>query len=532
MTGTMKTRTMKPLCGRYIQKGINITGVVKNQLYNPVMKKYICYSMLVLAGLMTGACEDFLEEDPGEVTIDADLNNEEATRGFANSAYSEIDVLAEPSGGWGSNTMSMLEFITGKAGGVAQTEAFRFNQLIHDPTSFYLEDYWRRFYLGIQNCNIAIEKIGDFPDLPDQLRTNLLAEVRTMRALYYFYLVRMFGDVPKITENISNLEDVLTPRSPVKEIYDEIIIPDLEAAENSTLPWQDNMGRVSMGLVKALLADVYLTYAGYPVQGGEQYYAESASRSRELIEEGGYSLFPEYADLRDPARENSGELIFQVQFDKENRPNQLTPVCLPPSRDVSAGYTDEYGGLTPRPEFVASFEEGDRRTEEQQFFFSRYVNRGEEIDLGRPYIFKYHDQQAVDVDARSQVNFTVYRLADVMLLYAEASNRSGGGPDQLALQCVNDIRERADLDPVSSMPVGDFEKEVWSQRYFELCYEGKMWFDMVRTRQVRNDETQNWENLVGHTNLFRAQFQEKHLLFPIPDREMRSNSALEQNPGY
>src|SRR5690606_39846702 len=97
-------------------------------------------------------------------------------------------------------------------------------------------------------------------------RENWLAEVRTLRAFYYFYLVRMFGDVPKVTENISDLGQIETPRSPVKEIYDEVIIPDLLAAENSSLPWKESTGRVSMGFIKALLADVYLTYAGYPVQ--------------------------------------------------------------------------------------------------------------------------------------------------------------------------------------------------------------------------------------------------------------------------
>src|SRR5690606_8506001 len=112
-----------------------------------------------------------------------------------------------------------------------------------------------------------------------------------------FYLVRMFGDVPKIIQNPESLEEVQAPKSPVKEIYDEIIIPDLLEAEKSTLPWQDATGKVSMGAIKAILADVYLTYAGYPVRGGDQYYAESVKRSKELIEQGGYSLFPEYRDM-------------------------------------------------------------------------------------------------------------------------------------------------------------------------------------------------------------------------------------------
>ncbi|HYH55098.1 MAG TPA: RagB/SusD family nutrient uptake outer membrane protein, partial [Anseongella sp.] len=248
-----------------------------------------------------------------------------------------------------------------------------------------------------------------------------------------------------------------------------------------------------------------------------------------------YTLFQEYSDLRNPARENSGELIFQVQFDEENRNSGLTPVTLPLGFDISSAYADEYGGLVPRPEFVNSFPDGDKRAEERQFFFSHYTpNRANasEVNLGAPYIYKYYHQQAVDVDANSPVNFTVYRLADVMLMYAEASNRAQGGPDALALQCVNDIRARAELPAVGPLPMDAFEKEVWSQRNFELCYEGKMWFDMVRTRMVKNDLTGNWDNFVGHTTVFDATFQEKHLLFPIPKREMDNNAALTQNPGF
>src|SRR3546814_16962288 len=98
---------------------------------------------------------------------------------------------------------------------------------------------------------------------------------------------------------------------------------------------------VSIVLIKALLADVYLTYAGYPVHAGDEVYGESAIRSLELIQDGCYILFPTDADLRDPGKENSGELIFQVQYDEENRNSGLTPVCLPLGFDISTAYADE-----------------------------------------------------------------------------------------------------------------------------------------------------------------------------------------------
>jgi hypothetical protein len=334
---------------------------------------------------------------------------------------------------------------------------------------------------------------------------------------------------------------VETPRSPLKEIYDEIIIPDLLEAEKSTLPWRDETGLVSKGLIKSLLADVYLTYAGYPVQGGQPAYAESARRSLEVINSGVFSLFPEYTDMINPANNNKGEFVFQVQHAKTIRHNGLTPVTLPTLRGI-ASYADEYGGLLPRKEFVESYEAGDKRTDEKQFYYTFYKGhpsdypagdpRREKLDLGGYYIYKWFDQQAIDADAQASLNYTVYRLADVMLMYAEASNRAEGGPNANARLYLNQIRKRANLPDVTAAGQAEFEQAVWAERYFELAYEGKMWFDMVRTRMVRNDITKGWENFVGHTTVYGKTFTPSQLLFPIPQREINNNKRLVQNSGF
>ncbi|WP_163381223.1 RagB/SusD family nutrient uptake outer membrane protein [Cyclobacterium sp. SYSU L10401] len=493
------------------------------------MKKIINYCFTVLIAIGLHSCDAFLEENPGTLTTQADLSSPEAARAFVTSIYANLNVVVTGSGGWGGNTLSLLEFMSGKADGVPQTEAFRFNQLTYDSQSFYIDTYWNGLYQGILRCNVALEQLPQFSILSEQELSDYLAEVRTMRAFYYFYLVRMYGDVPMISEPVRELADVNRPRVAVKTIYDEIILPDLLAAENSGLAWRRSNGEVSMGFIKSLLADVYLTYAGHPVMGGNQAYTESALRSKEVLDQMGtvYNLFPEYTDMINPENKNSGEFIFQVQFDKVNRTNPLTPVCLPTFAGISV-YSNEFGGLVPRQEFVESFEAGDKRVQEKQYFITEY--KGE--TLGGHYIYKWFDQTAVDEDARSELNFSVYRLPDVMLMYAEASNRAEGSPNSLALEMVNEIRERAELDPISGMGMEDFEAEVWNQRYFELCFEGKAWFDMLRTRKVRNDLTGAYDDFVGHTNVFNSTFAEKNLLFPIPLREMDVNAELVQNPGF
>lgn len=513
----------------------------QQEIMKKILANYKIYILILFLGVST-SCEDFLDEDPtGTLTTESEVSSFEVAQAFTNSAYSRLVVLNNSGGGWGGNNASLMEFLTGKADGNSQTEAFKFYNLEYDSRAFYIDNWWQGMYQGITRCNLALEKLEEIANVTDEQRVNMAAEIRTLRALYYFYLVRMFGDVPKITENPSSLTEVQTPRSPAKEIYDEIIIPDLLQAEQSSLPWRDQTGRISMGAIKTILADVYLTYAGFPIQGGEQFYAESAQRSRQVIEEGGYMLFDEYTEMIDPANRNQGEFILQVQHVKTLRENHLTPVTLPAFRGI-ASYTDEYGGLIPRTEFVESFEEGDKRAQEKQFFYTHYRGhprdypegdpRRDFLDLGGYFIYKYFDQEAIDNDSRSSLNFTVYRLADVMLMYAEAANRAEGGPNELASQSLNAIRARAELPPVTTTNMEEFERAVWAERYFELNFENKMWFDMLRTRMVRNDLTGQFEPFVGHTNLYGKTFTERQLLLPIPQREIDNNRNLQQNPGF
>jgi len=246
------------------------------------INKYILVFCVIL--VVSSSCDDFLTEDPPSLVAGVNLTSVDAALAFSNSAYANLYVLVQGAGEWGGNTIELLEYPTGKVDGQAQARDDEFNNLRYNAESVYTYDWWIGLYEGIKAANLAIPSLQDgFPSLTEEKRTNLIAEVRTLRAFYYFYLVRIFGDVPMVTEIVETIDEMRIPRTSVKEIYDEVIIPDLIAAEKSTLPWNDLSGRVSMGFVKSLLADVYLTYAGYPVKAGDQYYTESAQRSQEVI---------------------------------------------------------------------------------------------------------------------------------------------------------------------------------------------------------------------------------------------------------
>ncbi|MDR6569224.1 RagB/SusD family nutrient uptake outer membrane protein [Chitinophaga sp. CC14] len=496
--------------------------------------KHIILALLVL---LSCSCKKFLEQKPTNfLPPDADLSDPKVARALANGSYQYLQgfLQGQPSS-YGGNVYNLMEFMTGKANSdLGQTGFASFQNLSYNATSFYVDTWWQRLYLGVGACNLALEKLPQAA-VSDADKTNMLAEAHTLRALYYFHLVRLYGAVPKVTEVPKDL-NLNLPRTEAKAIYDEIIIPDLLTAAKSTLPWSDKTGKVSMGLVQSLLADVYLTYAGAAINGGNQYYALSAAASKSVIDNGGYTLFPEYTDMINPANKNLGEFIFQVQYAAAVPSlNPLTPLTIPNYAGISQ-YSDEYGSVYPTPQFIASFPAGDKRIQERQFFYTKYKKKAPSTDTitfkGR-YIYKWFDVLAVTSTAKSDLNYTLYRLADVYLMYAEASNRAGGGPNASAISYVNAIRARAKLAPLPTMSQAAFEQEVWLQRYFELCFENKMWFDMIRTRKVHNDVTGNWDNFVGHRTVFGATFAAKQLLFPVPKQESDVNpKLLPNNPGF
>ncbi len=501
--------------------------------------KYIAIGAVIL---LTASCKKFLEEKPTNfITPESSLSSLKVARAFTNSAYQNLQasMLGGQASSYGGNTWNLMEFMTGKANSdLGQTGFINFQNLSYNPTSFYVDTWWQNLYKGVGYCNRAIEALPAItaPGLDAATKANYIAEARALRAYYYFFLVRMYGAVPNVTKVPTDVSSVNIPRSPAKNIYDSIIIPDLLIAEKSTLPWRNSGGLISMGAIKSILADVYLTYAGAAINGGAANYAESAKRSLEVINSGAYSLFPEYTDMIKPANKNTGEFIFQVQYAAAVPSNNpLTPLTIPNYSGIS-GYSDEYGSVYPTTQFLASFPAGDKRVQDRQFFYSSYPSKkspGTTVTFKSPYIYKWFDSSAVVNTLKSDLNYTLYRLADVKLMYAEAQNRADGSPNTTAVNSVNEIRARAKLAPIGALSQTAFEQEVWLQRYFELCFENKMWFDMLRTRKVHNDVTGAWDNFVGHKTVFNGTFTEKQLLFPLPKQETDVNpQLLPNNPGY
>ncbi|RGP17522.1 RagB/SusD family nutrient uptake outer membrane protein [Parabacteroides gordonii] len=505
------------------------------------MKKSIYIICTTLFTLIS--CTNFLEEkSTGSLTTDSELSSIESAKAFANSAYYDLASLQNTDTGWGSSSYMMLEFLTGKCGSLVSHSRFDdYKNLALDSRASMIDVWWKFAYHGIAKCNLAIVKLNEFNSLDPVAISRYRGEVHCMRAFYYFFLVRLFGDVPLVTEVQSSLNDLKLERTAVKTIYDEVIIPDLLYAENSQLPNTDISGRVSLGMVKTLLTDVYLTYAGFPLQGGKEYYSKAAAKAKEIIDGGYYSLFKSYCDLRIPDNNNRSEFIFQAQMSLDKRHNGNIPIFLPQQLGISV-YSYEFGGIIPTQEYYDSFSDEDLRKAERQFFFSSYPGHPKKhstgspnldnIDFGFPCIYKFFDETAILETGKSTLNIPIYRYADLLLMYAEAQVEAEGSANQLAKDCLNAIRKRAQLPDITDNNKDNFLKTVWSERYFELCFENRLWFDMLRTQKVRNDITGSFDNFVGHKTVYDKTLSEINLLLPIPQYEMETNPLLIQNTGY
>jgi hypothetical protein len=290
---------------------------------------------------------------------------------------------------------------------------------------------------------------------------------------------------------------------------------------------------VTLGAVKSLLAKVYLTMAGYPLQKGAAYYDLAAKKAEEVIDSKAFKLFSTYDDLHNPAKKNIEENIFMIQYKTQLIPSGWQVSIIPYNKNISA-YSDETGGIYATGDFVKSYEAGDLRTKEKQFFFTKFPNerdRNKVVDLGGYFIYKHFDNVAQTSSANSDLNWPVIRYADVLLMYAEASNEVGG-PSAKAYEAVNAIRTRAELPALAGLTKDTFREAVWAERWHELCFENITWFDMARLRKAYNVTTKKFDNYVGHKFSYGPTLTERELLFPIPTPEIRNNTNLKQNAGY
>lgn len=472
----------------------------------------------ILAGLLTlslSACnEQFLDLSPVSAVgttsffktqsdVLTALNGAYGALQF-NGQYGQLYVVAEiPS----DDTTPVL------SGSV--TDQDEFDKFYIRTTNPFTLARWSDGYRGIYRTNALIDQIAGIT-MDETLRKRIVGEAKFLRALMYFNLVRVFGDVPLVLTEITDpLQGYEFSRAPVADVYAQIILDltDADAALPVSYTGTD-VGRATNGAAKSLLGRVYLT---------QKRYADAAAKLKEVIDRGTYSLQPNYADLFKPATKNGRESIFEVQFKKGNigEGSGFANAYAPENSGNAVIAFGGGGNNRPTPDLDNSYEAGDPRRNVS--LASSYVNSsGVKVDYY--HIKKYADPPVVNGD--SDDNWYVLRYADVLLMYAEALNETGKPAE--ALPYLNQVRKRVGLADKAVTAQADMRLAIEQERRVELAFEGHRWFDLVRTGRAL-PVMQAKAATIG----IKTALTENNLVFPIPQSQIDINpSRIKQNPGY
>jgi hypothetical protein len=396
------------------------------------------------------------------------------------------------------------------------TDQDEFDKFYIRTTNPVLLARWNDGYRGIYRTNTILDRIGGVA-MSEALKTRISGEAKFLRALMYFNLVRVFGDVPLVLKEISDpSEGYEYERALVSAVYTQIVKDLTEAQQALPVSYSGtDVGRATRGAAKSLLGKVYLT---------NKQYAEAATVLKEVIDSGVYDLLPTYAAVFNPANKNGKEAIFSVQYKKGLVPREGSGFGNSFAPQNSGNAVIQFGGggnNQPTPDIETAFEPGDLRKDVSMA--TGYTNaQGNRVNF--PFVKKYLDAPIINGD--SDDNWPVLRYADVLLMYAEALNETGQTTQ--ALPFLNRTRIRAGL-PVSTVSTqAAMRLAIEQERRVELAFEGHRWFDLVRTGRALPVLQAKAAAIGIKTNL-----TENNLIWPIPQSQIDINpTKIKQNPGY
>jgi len=431
------------------------------------------------------------------------------------------------------------------------SDAYDFENFKTNSNNSFLLNFYRAQFQGIGRCNLALQQIPLMKTdsvMSDRVQKRLIGELKFLRAMYYFRLVRVFGGVPKTTEPIISSADWKQPRATADEIY-TLIVSDLEDANKGL--WKKSeyvaadLGRVTKGAAQAMLLKTNLYLKKYDVA---KRWGDSIMTSNE------YQLVSNYANNFTLAGENGSESVFEIQYMADPMSDYgqgdgftrgTFTVVLTRSRSSKF---QGWGFNKPTQNLYNEYETGDPRRDATIFNPSDadIETPAQEIYLGSRYLNRKYammnpDNSIIIIDhpTRGPINNKVIRYADVLLMYAEACCELNKLSEaKAALEQVRS-RARGNGAILPAFPYGtyadnqtDLRKAIRHERRVELAMEGHRWFDLCRWGVVKQTMDAYKATETAEAQAQMAPFVAgKHELFPIPSQEIDLN-PMEQNPLY
>lgn len=417
------------------------------------------------------------------------------------------------------------------------------HRLAFDPTVSDFADIWADHYEIINWANGAIKYIPRI-EMDAQNKARVMGEAHFIRGLLYFNLARWYGGVPLELEPTESSADLERPRASLAETYAQVVSDFQFAVDNLPV---DNGDRADEGAAKGLLAKVYLTMAGQPLEDRSK-LEPAHDLLLDLVDPANpaqgrapynYALEPDFADLWwQTTKRNVGHSDFVLlQAANETGPEYIFSIRF--TTTGQGGGSVLGGGWNNRTgDWLQDlFEEAEGGS----YRHVHTLNPDGSNWGGTGAVRKF--QPTEDANNNHENDWPILRFADVLLMFAEVENELNG-PTQAAFAALNAVRERARTNGGSPVGANDveeyltpgvpedytaaelgsqeeFRQAVYLERQLELALEGKAWFDWLRTGRLEEMITMQGRD-----------YQPRIELFPIPQIEIDLNEQLEQNPGY
>lgn len=478
------------------------------------MKKNILYLILLsMTVLALSACSDWLELTPEDDLVSNEFwKSQKDVEAVLFNTYGRLSGEVKNLLLWGELRGGLIS-----EGRSVPSDASKI--LRGDLTDQNSYAHWSGLYKVINGANQILAFAPDVRSVDPSFTLPELKQIQSealfLRSIAYFYLLRTFREVPLILDPyISDGQDYYPPKSSEQVILDQITADlnlALDGAAESFESIESTKGRATVFALHALLTDVYLWQDEYEKALAS---AEVISSSPEFGLMGSNNWFQNFY----PGNSNSS--IFELQFSKK--------------WNTTSGLYETFSyqknkQFTINPRVVEIYLPEDIRGVNATYA------------LANLEIWKYIgiDETEERGDALNDNNFIVYRLADVLLLQAEAL-----AEQQLfeeALSIINEIRSRRGIESVSPEPtVLAYEDIILQERARELAFEGKYWFDLIRFG--KRDNFRNKEKVIAALTsnasadaipALTAKFQDPYSWYlPIHRDELEINNNLEQNPYY
>jgi len=546
-----------------------------NKIISKNISRFALVSLLASSAICITSCKKWLDEDPNSLYVAETYFQTVNDAKKATLGVYEIMSNLETYGFY----MSLVYDIDSDLGHMEGTGLSNDNRTIAHynvtPGHNYISSSWKQLYNGIDRANLAISKIQEmdlFNNGTESERKELqrnVAEAKFLRGLYYFDLVRLFGDVPFKLKFTEATDDLKLERTDREIIYDQII-KDMEEAIDD-IPWVSekvNDERVSKGAVKGVLARVFLYRGGYSLrQNGNRerpanyldYYREAAKQTKEVIESGQHelnlnfeSIFKNQCELKLEPKESMFEVAL-YNATGANANSGYIGSWNSPVTDANAPYGRANSFYKVSPVFYKKYALEDTRRKVSIATFQinaagdTVTYAGNNDTKWSPGKWRRNWQGTAPKNVNNtDINWTLLRYSDVLLMRAEAENEINGSNDD-AYTAINMVRRRAygvalnqanvDVDIPSGLSKAAFFEKIKEERALELCYEGWRKGDLIRWNILGESLRATEAALKAHRSNFpyiagTYFVDNKHELYPIPTRERELNPNLTQNPNY